>query len=115
MCRRCGEADRRGSNRNRRASRQWLLDTFGNGVITSCTWCPALVANREHVGPWRIGDQVLEVVLLERDRLEPGGPYARWNLVPACGPCNKARAYEAAERGQLAFPEGCEYGTAAVA
>jgi hypothetical protein len=87
MCRRCGEPDRRGSARNRRARKQWLLTKFGDGVECPCTWCGV----------------TLTVFTLQQDRLVPGGPYRRDNLVPACARCNIAR-------NGHAIPEGCDYG-----
>lgn len=87
MCRRCGEPDRRGSARNRRARKQWLLTKFGDGAQCPCTWCGV----------------TLTVFTLQQDRLVPGGPYRRDNLVPACARCNIARNGES-------IPEGCDYG-----
>ena len=75
MCRRCGEPDRRGRARDRRARKLWLLDKFGNGVECPCTWCGT----------------TLTFATLQQDRIVPGGPYRRDNLVPACGNCNIAR------------------------
>lgn len=87
MCRRCGEPDRRGKARERRARKRWLLKEFGDGVTCPCTWC----------------GKTLTFTTLQQDRLVPGGPYRRDNLVPACGPCNIGRNAEH-------IPEGCEYG-----
>jgi hypothetical protein len=87
MCRRCGEPDRRGNTRNRRARKQWLLAKFGNGIECPCTWCGT----------------TLTFATLQQDRIVPGGPYRRDNLVPACGKCNIAR-------NLFNIPDGCEYG-----
>lgn len=87
MCRRCGEPDRRGSAARRRARKRWLLDTFGDGTTCPCTWCGTALT-------WDT---------LQQDRLVPGGPYRRNNLVPACAGCNIARNGDA-------IPEGCDYG-----
>ena len=87
MCRRCGERDRRGFASTRRARKQWLLDNFGNGVECPCTWCGTTLT-------W---------ATLQQDRIVPGGPYRRDNLVPACGKCNIAR-------NLFNIPDGCEYG-----
>lgn len=114
MCRRCGEPDRRGSaeirRRRRRALLRGLHNSFGgNGVITVCVWCGVLVA--EHAGYLPVvlpGGRVqrLPIRKLEQDRLRGhGSPYSLWNLVPACGPCNKARTYDMYE-----IPPGCPFG-----
>jgi hypothetical protein len=87
MCRRCGEPDRRGFARDRRARKQRLLDKFGNGVECPCTWCGTTLT-------W---------ATLQQDRIVPGGPYRRDNLAPSCGPCNIARRL-------FDIPDGCEYG-----
>ncbi len=90
MCRRCGEPDRRGKARDRRARKAWLLTTFGDGHTCPCYWCKS----------------PLTAFTLQQDRLNPGGPYRRDNLVPACARCNIARN---AHR----IPDGCEYGPVA--
>jgi hypothetical protein len=87
MCRRCGDPDRRGSARARRARKQWLLAAFGDGVECPCFWCGT----------------ALNLLTLQQDRLVPGGPYRRENLVPACSGCNIAR-------NGASIPEGCRYG-----
>jgi hypothetical protein len=87
MCRRCGEPDRRGSARNRRARKAYLLAAFGNGVQCPCIWCGT----------------TLTFATLQQDRLVAGGPYRRDNLVPSCGRCNIARRL-------LDIPDGCQYG-----
>lgn len=112
MCRRCGEPDKRGSAAVRRRRTQRLLDLHGNGTICPCTWCGALLGATPGYLAVPAARRRIPILKLERDRLIPGGSYALWNLVPACGPCNNARAYEAAEAGRVAFPDGCQYGTA---
>lgn len=87
MCRRCGERDRRGNNRDRRNRKQWLLDTFGNGRTCPCVWCGV----------------TLTASTVQQDRIVAGGPYRRDNLVPACARCNIART-------AASIPDGCEYG-----
>lgn len=65
----------RGSSRDRRRRRQWLLDTFGNGVTCPCHFCGELV-----------DDSTITV-----DRIVPGadgGRYTRDNIRPACSGCN---------------------------
>lgn len=87
MCRRCGEPDRRGSAAARRARKRWLLTEFGNGNTCPCVWC----------------GKSLNWFTLQQDRLVPGGPYRRGNLVPACRGCNIGRIAES-------IPDGCEHG-----
>lgn len=89
MCRRCGEPDRRPNAADRRAQKRWLLTTFGNGDGSTCPcfWCQT----------------PLSFATVQRDRIVPGGPYRRENLVPSCGPCNIART-------GAHIPDGCEYG-----
>lgn len=112
MCRRCGEPDRRPSARRRRELTARLLQLHGNGVIAPCFWqldgCEGLVA--AVAGPMVIAGQRLQLGKLERDRLEPGGTYGLYNLVPACGPCNRQRSWQ---RGLM--PDGCDYGRGDVA
>jgi 5-methylcytosine-specific restriction endonuclease McrA len=69
--------DHRGSATARRASKRRLLRVYGDGEHCLC----ALGCGT-----------VLDFTTVERDRIEAGGPYAFWNLQPACGPCNKARS-----------------------
>lgn len=87
MCRRCGERDRRGNAADRRARKHWLLTAYGDGATAACTWC----------------EKPLNFVTVQQDRLVPGGPYRRDNVVPACADCNIRR--EAAS-----IPDGCFYG-----
>ena len=67
--------DKRGSSTDRYNRKTWLLEAWGNGETAPCTHCGARLTR----------DQ------LEADRIIPGGPYARTNIQPSCGPCNKAR------------------------
>jgi len=69
--------DKRGNNADRRRRREWLLETFGNGVTAPCFWD----CGRE------VDDSTVEA-----DRIIPGGSYRRGNIVPACRPCNLARS-----------------------
>lgn len=87
MCRRCGESDKRGNSRDRKRRRQWLLDEYGDGVTAPCWLC----------------DEPVNISTLEVDRIVPGGPYARYNIRPACAGCNRSRS-------DLPIPEGCMYG-----
>lgn len=68
----------RGSAAQRRARKQWLLDTFGDGVVVRCYRFVAC-------------GQVLTFATLTVDRIIPGilgGTYRRGNIRPACGHCN---------------------------
>lgn len=97
MCRRCGEPDRRGNNRDRRRRKQWLLNHFGDGKTVECALkladdCP--------------GTLTLHTVTAER--MIPGcqgGSYRHSNLLPACLPCNIARGATDYE-----ISEGCVFG-----
>jgi hypothetical protein len=77
-----------GNAADRRRRRQWLLDTFGNGVVAPCLLgCGELV----------------DAITLTVDRIVPGcrgGTYRRGNIRPACGPCNSRRG--GAERRECA-------------
>lgn len=77
--------DHRGSSRDRRRRKLWLLSAAagfgGNGSSVACHWCGRLL--------------VYET--LEADRRIPGacgGTYARANLVPACRGDNARRGNE---------------------
>ena len=68
-----------GSAEDRRRRRQWLLDTWGDGVTAVCE-----LGETECIG-------VVDIVTLTVDRIVPGckgGTYRRSNIRPACGPCN---------------------------
>lgn len=66
----------RGSSYDRRARKEWLAKTFGDGTGAPCFDCGKWLP----IGP-----------LLEADRIIPGalgGTYMRSNIRPACGSCN---------------------------
>src|SRR5882757_2182728 len=88
MCRRCGERDRRGSAERRRARKRWLLKEFGDGTTVDCFWGCGTTLNFGTV---------------QQDRIVPGGPYRRDNLVPSCADCN-------IKRTAANIPDGCYYG-----
>lgn len=67
-------ANQRGSSYSRRIRKQWLLDTFGDGVKAKCSHCP----------------EVLDSETLTVDRIVPGiegGTYRRDNIRPSCMKC----------------------------
>jgi hypothetical protein len=71
----------RGNTAARRERRQWLLDTFGDGVTAPCSirWDGHCLGT------------VSEGTLTVDRHPVPGidkGTYARDNIRPACGPCN---------------------------
>lgn len=66
----------RGSARDRRRRKCWLLSWFGDGISCPCYSC----------------GKVLMFSSLQPDRIIPGavgGTYARGNIRPACGDCNR--------------------------
>ena len=78
----------RGSAAARRARRQYLLDTFGDGTTCRCHYCPA----------------ILDIVTLTVDRIIPGilgGTYKRDNIRPACLHCNSVEGTVLRERLKL--------------
>ena len=73
--------DKRGSSKDRRARKLWMLSPGagfgGNGTEVPC----ALGCGR-----------VLTYATVEADRKDCGGSYRRCNVQPACRPCNLARS-----------------------
>jgi 5-methylcytosine-specific restriction endonuclease McrA len=73
--------NQRGNTADRRARRQWLLDTFGDG-----TTAPCMIKWDGHC------QKVVDETTLTVDRHPvpgiDGGTYAYDNIRPACGPCN---------------------------
>jgi hypothetical protein len=65
--------DHRGSAESRRLRKLWLLRTYGDGFNVVCVHCSTL----------------LNFATVEADRIVPDGPYARHNVLPSCGCCNK--------------------------
>ncbi|QJD53276.1 HNH endonuclease [Microbacterium phage Tempo] len=66
----------RGSASERRKRKCWMLSWFGDGITCLCYSCGT----------------VLLYSTLEADRIIPGvlgGTYARGNIRPSCGPCNR--------------------------
>ena len=92
QCRRCGGPDRRPGSKRRRQLRLRLAQIHGNGVICPCLWCGDLVWAEAWQGYVSAGRRRIPVYPMELDRLMPGGSYGLYNLVPACGGCNRARS-----------------------
>lgn len=71
--------DKRGNNADRRNRKIWMLETFApleDKAKVACVHCKALCSYDE----------------VEADRINPGGSYARYNVQPSCGSCNRARS-----------------------
>lgn len=72
-CKRSG-GDQRGSARNRRDRKRWLLREFGDGEKCPCVHCGA----------------ELDFATVTADRIVPGaqgGRYVHDNIRPSCAPC----------------------------
>jgi 5-methylcytosine-specific restriction endonuclease McrA len=68
----------RGSPKDRKARRHWLVNTYGNGETVPCLYCGC-----------ELTSDTLTV-----ERLLPGkngGRYHHPNIMPACDHCNKSR------------------------
>ena len=80
----------RGSAADRRRRKAWLLAEHGDGVTCPCWYC---------LGP-------VTIATIQVDRIIPGalgGTYARANVRPSCGPCNRraGHALQAAIRARV--------------
>ncbi|HEY9523898.1 MAG TPA: hypothetical protein VIR33_11715 [Thermopolyspora sp.] len=83
--------DQRGSSRNRRDRRVWLLATFDQDLGPEVARCHLGISERCH--------GIVDATTLTADRIEPGGTYAHDNIQPACVPCqNRQGALITAER-----------------
>jgi hypothetical protein len=72
--RRATNTNSRGNSRDRRRRREYLINTFGDGVTCVCSHCPT----------------VLTIETVNVDRVTPGwkgGRYTRDNIRPSCAPC----------------------------
>lgn len=63
--------DKRGSSRDRKARKAYLLQAFN----ATCVWCA----------------QAVTAETLHADRIFAGGSYARSNLIASCATCNMNR------------------------
>lgn len=69
----------RGSSKDRRIRKQWVLDTFGDGVQALCSFgCGGYVT--------------FQTITIDRFPLAgiDGGTYKRGNIRPACACCNSS-------------------------
>lgn len=69
----------RGSSYARRVRKQWLLDTFGDGIIALCSF--------------ECGTELtFETITVDRYPIAgiDGGTYKRGNIRPACAFCNSS-------------------------
>lgn len=71
--------DKRGSNKNRRQRRVWLLATFDPDLGPEVARCHLKISDRCH--------GLVDDSTLTADRIDPGGTYAHSNIQPACKPC----------------------------
>lgn len=89
----------RGSSYERRARKQWLLDTYGNGITAPCS----IRFDGDCLG-------VVDMVTLTTDRHPvpgvDGGTYAKDNIRPACGPCNSRHGTQLREERKAARLNG---------
>jgi hypothetical protein len=89
-----GRTDPRGNAANRRRQKEKLLTD------------PNFKHNEDHPVPnvhcVHCGN-MLTYDTLERDRVQPGGPYAYHNLQPACRACNLRRSNNTTWKGPLAL------------
>ena len=70
-------SNERGNSQQRRARKQWLLDTFGDGVQASCSEPDC--------------ETVVDITSIYVDRIIPahqGGTYRRGNIQPHCQRCS---------------------------
>jgi len=80
--------NQRGSASSRRVRKQWLIDTYGDGVTVQC-WL--------RCSPKCLGTLDMDTITV--DRIVPGadgGTYRRGNIQPACLHCNSLHGH----RGQ---------------
>lgn len=83
--------DKRGSNRNRRRRKVWMLATFDPELGPANVRCRLMISDR--------CNGVLDYQTVTADRLDPSGSYTHANVQPACKPCqNKQGALITRER-----------------
>lgn len=89
-------SDQRGSARDRRRRRAWLVETFGiprkrdgEKTMVKCHHCPRVM--RAAYGAWEID----RYPICGHD----GGRYVQGNIVVACPDCNRDRCARVCRRG----------------
>lgn len=99
--------DRRGSSRNRRDRKVWLLATYDQDLGPDRARCALGLSDR------CLG--VLTLATVTADRKDPGGTYAHENVQPACAPCqNRQGALITRERRHQWFSWRAEADAAGV-
>lgn len=73
--------DRRGSAKNRRARKHWMLAHFDPELGPDLVRCRLMLDERCY--------GILDFHLLTAERIDRQGPYTRENTVPACHPCQR--------------------------
>lgn len=91
--------NQRGNTTERAARRQWLLDTFGDGVTAPCSigWDENCLGE--------VDDTTITVDRWPVAGID-GGTYDRRNIRPGCGPCN-SRAGTALREARKAARRVC--------
>lgn len=80
----------RGSSRDRRRRREFLINKFGDGTTCTCTHCPT----------------VLTIKTVNADRIIPGwkgGTYRRDNIQPSCQPCGSKQGGAMGHEAKMAY------------
>lgn len=75
--------DLRGSVRNRRQRRTWLLETFDPDLGPTKARCALGISGACL--------KTVDANTLTVDRIEPGGSYRHENIQPACTPCQNTQ------------------------
>lgn len=84
MARSTSNSNVRGSAKQRRERKKWLLEKFGNGEYASC-----MMEQHSASCPGKINFETMTVDRYPIPGCE-GGRYVRGNIRPAWGPCNYA-------------------------
>jgi 5-methylcytosine-specific restriction endonuclease McrA len=71
--------DKRGSNRNRRQRKIWMLATFDPELGPTQARCKLMISDR--------CNGILDYATVTADRLDTSGGYTHDNVQPACKPC----------------------------
>lgn len=79
--------DKRGSNRNRRDRKVWMLANFDTDLGPDEARCHLRLVDRCR----EKGGTVLGFHTVTADRIDPGGTYAHDNVRPACRACQNTQ------------------------